>query len=560
MDWHYVNLEEKYGSGWTGYSWNKELFPDHKKMLEELHERGYHVTLNVHPADGVRGHEDAYVAMAKALGIDYEKELPIDFDISDPKFLEAYFKYLHHPLEEEGVDFWWIDWQQGNTTKIPGLDPLWMLNHYHFMDNSRNGKRPMIFSRYAGVGSHRYPVGFSGDSIISWKSLDFQPYFTAAASNVGYGWWSHDIGGHMNGYRDDELAVRWVQYGVFSPIMRLHSSNSKFTGKEPWKYGYEERAVMNDFLRLRHRLIPYLYTMNARCYRENQPLIQPMYYSYPDQQEAYAVPNQYYFGSSLIVCPITGKMNPLLQAGKVKTWLPEGTWYDVFNGLVYRGNRSIPMYRTLKTIPVLAQAGSIVPMEAEASIGCGVDNPKDIELCVFAGADGEHIMYEDDGVSMEFEEGNYVETKYTLDWNGTKRLTIYPAEGELSLIPKKRNYRIKLYGISKQNLKSVEADAEKADYTYTYDEKRNILILEIKELDVRHQLNVWFYPETDLACNKVQWRVFDILNRAQIEFCIKEKLYDMVIHSDSAETLISNLSSVDTLSELKEMIQEIVFA
>ncbi|MBE5965823.1 MAG: DUF5110 domain-containing protein [Lachnospiraceae bacterium] len=560
MDWHYVDLEEKYGSGWTGYSWNKELFPDHKKMLEELHERGYHVTLNVHPADGVRGHEDAYKPMAKALGVGYEKEIPIDFDIADPKFLAAYFKYLHHPLEEEGVDFWWIDWQQGNTTKIPGLDPLWMLNHYHFMDNSRNGKRPMIFSRYAGAGSHRYPVGFSGDSIISWKSLGFQPYFTATASNVGYGWWSHDIGGHMNGYRDDELAVRWVQYGVFSPIMRLHSSNSKFTGKEPWKYGDEERAVMNDFLRLRHRLIPYLYTMNARCYRENQPLIQPMYYSCPDQHEAYKVPNQYYFGSSLIVCPITGKMNPVLKAGKVKAWLPEGTWYDIFNGLIYRGNKSIPMYRTLKTIPVLAKAGAIVPMEAESSIGDGVDNPKDIELCVFAGADGEHIMYEDDGISIEYEEGSYAETKYTLDWNGTKRLTIYPAEGELSLIPKKRNYRIKLYGISKQDLKNVEVDAKKADYTYTWDEERNILTLEIKELDVKHRLNVWFYPDTGIACNKVQWRVFDILNRAQIEFCIKERLYDMAIHSDSAESLISNLSSVDTLSELKEMIQEIVFA
>jgi alpha-glucosidase (family GH31 glycosyl hydrolase) len=418
----------------------------------------------------------------------------------------------------------------------------------------------MIFSRYAGAGSHRYPVGFSGDSIISWKSLGFQPYFTATASNVGYGWWSHDIGGHMNGYRDDELAVRWVQYGVFSPIMRLHSSNSKFTGKEPWKYGDEERAVMNDFLRLRHRLIPYLYTMNARCYRENQPLIQPMYYSCPDQHEAYKVPNQYYFGSSLIVCPITGKMNPVLKAGKVKAWLPEGTWYDIFNSLIYRGNKSIPMYRTLKTIPVLAKAGAIVPMEAESSIGDGVDNPKDIELCVFAGADGEHIMYEDDGISIEYEEGSYAETKYTLDWNGTKRLTIYPAEGELSLIPKKRNYRIKLYGISKQDLKNVEVDAKKADYTYTWDEERNILTLEIKELDVKHRLNVWFYPDTGIACNKVQWRVFDILNRVQIEFCIKERLYDMAIHSDSAESLISNLSSVDTLSELKEMIQEIVFA
>jgi alpha-glucosidase (family GH31 glycosyl hydrolase) len=139
-------------------------------------------------------------------------------------------------MEEEGVDFWWIDWQQGNTTKIEGLDPLWMLNHYHYLDSRRSGARGLTFSRYAGPGSHRYPVGFSGDTVISWDSLAFQPYFTANASNIGYGWWSHDIGGHMMGYRDDELYLRWLEFGVLSPIMRLHSTAIEVLGKEPWKY------------------------------------------------------------------------------------------------------------------------------------------------------------------------------------------------------------------------------------------------------------------------------------------------------------------------------------
>ena len=106
-----------------------------------------------------------------------------------------------------------------------------MLNHYHYLDNARDGKRPMTFSRYAGPGSHRYPVGFSGDTIITWDSLAFQPYFTSTASNIGYGMWSHDIGGHMRGFKDDEMAGRWLQFGVFSPIMRLHSSNSEFNEK-----------------------------------------------------------------------------------------------------------------------------------------------------------------------------------------------------------------------------------------------------------------------------------------------------------------------------------------
>ena len=89
-------------------------------------------------------------------------------------------------MEEDGVDFWWLDWQQGTVTKIPGLDPLWMLNHYHYLDSVWKGKRQLTFSRYAGPGSHRYPIGFSGDTIITWESLKFQPYFTANASNIGY--------------------------------------------------------------------------------------------------------------------------------------------------------------------------------------------------------------------------------------------------------------------------------------------------------------------------------------------------------------------------------------
>ena len=94
----------------------------------------------------------------------------------------------------------------------------------------------MILSRYAGLGSHIYPLGFSGDTYINWETLDFQPYFTANAANAAYSWWSHDIGGHQWGGRDDDLYLRWLQFGVFSPIMRLHSTATPVLGKEPWKY------------------------------------------------------------------------------------------------------------------------------------------------------------------------------------------------------------------------------------------------------------------------------------------------------------------------------------
>ena len=220
MDWHIVHgindeywnsLNDKdklsigYGVGWTGYTWNKSLFPDRKRFLSELHKRG------------------------------------------------------------------------------------------------------LIFSRFSGHGSQRFPIGFSGDTYTSWESLEFQPYFTATASNIGYGWWSHDIGGHCGGDRDDELNTRWVQFGVFSPIFRFHSSSDRFLGREPWNYNSLSESVISDFMRLRHKLFPYLYTMNYRNFKEQIPLILPMYYTNPEEREAYSVKNQYWFGSELIASPITKK-------------------------------------------------------------------------------------------------------------------------------------------------------------------------------------------------------------------------------------------------------------
>lgn len=161
MDWHLTEVDETYGSGWTGYTFNEELFPDYKGFLQELHDRGLKVTLNEHPAAGVRPFEKQYRVMAKALGKDSESRETIEFDVTDEAFMEAYFQYLHHEYEAEGVDFWWIDWQQGDSSEMKGLDPLWLLNDSHFRSIGRDArKRPMIFSRYAGLGSHRYPLVF----------------------------------------------------------------------------------------------------------------------------------------------------------------------------------------------------------------------------------------------------------------------------------------------------------------------------------------------------------------------------------------------------------------
>ena len=226
MDWHVTDIDPAIGTGWTGYTWNRELFPDPAAFLAGLHERGMLTTLNVHPAQGVRRHEEAYEEVCADLGLDAGTGEDVPFDIADRDFVGSYLSRLHHPLEDEGVDFWWLDWQQGGSTTVPGLDPLWMLNHVHYLDSGRERpaadggverRRPVTFSRFADASSHRTPVGFSGDTIISWDSLRFQPRFTATAANIGYFWWSNDIGGHMLGHSDDAMAARWFQLAASPP-------------------------------------------------------------------------------------------------------------------------------------------------------------------------------------------------------------------------------------------------------------------------------------------------------------------------------------------------------
>lgn len=571
MDWHLTEIDKKYGSGWTGYTWNREFFPDPERFLAWLHGKGMHVTLNVHPADGVRAHEEMYLPMARELGINYEQEDQIRFDISDPQFLDAYFKYLHHPNERIGVDFWWVDWQQGGSTSVEGLDPLWMLNHYHFLDNGRDGKRPMTFSRYAGLGSHRYPVGFSGDTFATWDTLDFQPYFTATASNAGYGWWSHDIGGHMHGVKNDEMLVRWIQFGVFSPIMRIHSSSNPFFVKEPWKFNSLIEAVLKKYLSLRHQLVPYLYTMNRLCHEQGEPLIQPMYYHNPEAEEAYHVPNQYYFGTGLIVCPITGPADRELGLGVFKGWLPEGIYYDFFDGRVYRGGRRVDFYRDIIDIPVLARAGAIIPLVRKEAVKNSTDNPVDLEVRIYAGADGEFSLYEDESPDNTGQNLHWMNLDFTFQWGSSFRVKVVRRDGEAGIagpgeykrfqsIPDRRNYHFIFTGVADTGKIRVRAGEDSLEYEKKYHNKGRRLELFISDADTRQELLIEAECSGNIAGNDILPQVFDRLDRAQIAYDLKDLIYQIVRKHHSREQMLAELQTLNLESNLLGALYEIITA
>jgi alpha-glucosidase (family GH31 glycosyl hydrolase) len=446
MDWH-ITQTGNASVGWTGYTWNTALFPDPPGLIAWLHAKGLKMALNLHPADGIFPHEAQYRQLAEAMGIDPETNEPIPFDITNPLFTEAYFTILHHPHEADGVDFWWMDWQQGTQTKVQGLDPLGWLNHLHFYDLERDGrKRPFIFSRWGGLGNHRYPIGFSGDTIVSWESLAFLPYFTATAANVGYGWWSHDIGGHMWGIEAAELYLRWVQFGVFSPILRLHSTNNRYSERRPWAWGAAVEPLARAALQLRHALIGYIYAMAWRNTQQGVPLITPLYYTHPQLDDAYECPQAYWFGSELIAAPFTTPIVDELGLSRQRVWLPDGDWFDFFSGVPVAGGWQM-IYGDLSAIPVFARAGAIVPLGPSVGWG-GVANPAALTVHVFAGADNRFALYEDDGETTDYLRGRWALTVFEQQWaQNALSFTIAPADGDVSAAPAVRDYQLVVHGI-----------------------------------------------------------------------------------------------------------------
>ncbi len=541
MDWHITKGDGKSSipgdwatEGWTGYTWNEEYFPDYKTFLKELKAKNVKTALNLHPHLGVRKWEAMYEQMAEAMGMDPKDGKAVPFDCLDPKFLKAYFEILHFPYEEDGVDFWWMDWQQRDSywwshfygcpenELEKSITPLWLLNHTHFLASKRNGNRGFVFSRYAGHGSQRYPIGFSGDTYIGWESLDFQPYFTVTASNIGYGWWSHDIGGHLKGVNDDELTTRWIQFGVFSPIFRMHCACDIMLGREPWNYNLRSEKVISDFMRLRHQLFPYLYTMNYRNYNDLLPLMRPLYHTNPEEKDAYKVKNEYWFGSEFIVAPITKKSDPESQLGCADVWLPDGIWIDWFNGYIYKGGR-FEAYRTLEQMPIFLKAGAIVPMQAHVAndnhLGCS----ENLEIIIAAGGNNEFTIYEDDGISENFQNGNFCNTKLSVTFEDNKSVfTIEPSTGNTQLIPQQRNYKLLFKGYKK----GCHFFIAGKEIMSEYNDKINEYTVVIPNVAVSQGASVEIRNDEGLLHDNSDYdsRVYDIVAHGQCHAYIQELL------------------------------------
>lgn len=495
MDWHetWKPLDKRLGKdelgqahGWTGYTWNYNLIPDPDGMLRDLHKMGYKTALNLHPASGIRSYEACYKEFVKdylSRTDDYDgpegyvygpeghtyagydqpvgKEgyaAIVPFRLDQQAWADAYFNSVLHPIERQGIDFWWLDWQQWYLSRyVKDLSNTFWCNYVFFNDKVRQSEslgldapRPFIYHRWGGLGSHRYQLGFSGDTCDDWAVLEFLPYFTATASNVGYGYWGHDIGGHMHrvgvtGPTNPEVFTRWLQYAVFTPIFKTHSTQSAELDRRIWSYP-DHYQYMKEAIELRYALSPYIYDAARYAYDTGVSMCRPMYYYYPEESRAYNVPEQYMFGENILataLCRAAG------EDGKTerKMWFPAGCdWYDMAHHKMMKGGREATLYYSIGENPWYLRSASVVPMIS------GLKNLQSItdrlEILVAPGAGKcRYVHYEDDGNTQQYV-NEYATTVITNECSGSrKKITVSPREGAYKGMPENRRLTFVLEGV-----------------------------------------------------------------------------------------------------------------
>jgi len=481
MDWHWngdANCLSAGQGGWTGWSWNTNLIHDPVRLLHDIHDNKLRLALNLHPADGINNVESPryYNAMKSELQGRYDNDGTIAWSIDYTDFTRSFFKNVIRSLEDDGVDFWWLDWQQHLTSPYtPGLGETFWCNHVFFNDmkTNRTGRRPVIFHRWGGLGSHRYQIGFSGDALINFPTLAFQPYFTSTASNVGYAYWGHDLGGHAftdeKIVNDPELMLRWIQFGVFTPIFRSHATKDDRIERRMWKFS--NFPLMRDAVKLRYALFPYIYTMARKTYDTGIGICRPLYYEFPDDEEAYRYEGEYFFGDDILVAPITEAAADGKTSSK-EIWFPEGQWWSVATNQLVEGPRTMTMDFTAKDIPYFYKAGSVIPLNP-ASVDRVTTRPTQMVLDIVAGSDGEGVLYEDEGDNPDYAT-RYAVTRLEHTVSGdTETYAIRPRTGQQSNLVKSRSWILNILNArSPEGIKINGVTPRQEEWRYNADDRR----------------------------------------------------------------------------------------
>ncbi len=518
--WHRKD-KSNYNLYKTGYTFNEELFSNPKEFTDYMHERGVKVGLNIDGTEGITAFEKNYLNMCNDLNHPTDKLIP--FKVLDKDFIVSYFENLIRPLYALGVDFFWID--SKDETQVRAL------NYYHFTDYKQFAeKRGMILSRNGGKAAHLYPVHYSGETKVGWDTLEYLPFFNSTASNIGLSWWSHDVGGFKNGIEDSELYLRYAELATFSPIFRFSAKRGAYYKREPWRWDVKTYTIVKNYCNLRHRLIPYIYTECYKYHTSCLPIVEPLYYYYPEIFDEPNYKNEYYFGTSFLVAPITSKKDEIMDRSIEKIFLPKGVWYDFKTGKKFIGNKRYTSFYKDEDYPIFVKTGSIIPMAILPENINDTNPPKQMEIQIFPGSSNVYKIFEDDGVSSLYEEGYYIITAIDFNYaSDNYTLAIHPVEGKTSIIPDYRDYMIRFRNTRMPERITVDVNSVVVHDFESYTDD-NDLVIYVKNVDTKKQLNISCLGnniEIDEA-RIINEDINDIISDLKIDTLLKEKIASII--------------------------------
>lgn len=465
---------DRHINGWYGWDWNTDLFPDPAKMFRDFHRNHLKLTTNMH-IDAMYSNESSFPLIQKDLGADSTKTDTLALNLMDRKLASSFFTREIDKMYELGWDFLWDDnGAYASPAEYPVIDMNLWRERLFFEDNAARGKRPLYLGRYGGLGGHRYPVGFSGDTFASWESLEFQTVYNTTSANVGF-LWTHDLGGYQLEWwdpskplaqtteYDSELVLRWFQFGALTPAMRNQTAKQISIYKYPWMHPYEYCTAICDAVRFHYALNPYIYSQSRETYETGVAVCRPLYYEWPADEEAYSHDGEYMFGDNVFVAPITAPRGES-RLSHHKFYLPEGQWYEWCSGSMLEGGREYERTYALDEYPMFVKAGAIIPMYDGTQMNLD-GNDEDI-IIVIAPGDGNSSfsLYEDNGIDPDYEH-NFAKTLIRSERNGlSHEVVISPRKGAYEGMPSDRRFSLRI--LSAAYPKSVKVNDKEVNWTF----------------------------------------------------------------------------------------------
>lgn len=510
----------KEGKTLSNYKFDNEKYKNLEQTINDIHQKNVFLGVTINPKNGITPYDNGYQSLKTKLNIIKDGVIPIN--VYNTVILET---FLNETLTNLNIDFIKIDEITEDKIKT------FMLMHYIYKSLSKTAeRRGLILSRNPGIASHRYPALYSGNTKVSWKTLKYLPYFNITSSNLGLSYYSHDIGGYEGGVEDSELYTRYVQFGTYSPVFRFSSKEGRYYKREPWKWDIFTESIVKDYIRIRHRLIPYIYSEMYKYSKEGINLIKPLYLDYEKILDEPLYKNEYHFGKELFVCPITEPKDKVMNRVVHRMYLPEGTWYDFKTGKKFPGGKRYVTFYKDEDYPVYAKSGAIVPMAIldENNLN-SVKPPEKMEIQVFPGVSNNYDLYEDDGVTNLYKEGYYIVTN--IDYNYRKNnytLILRPTQGKTGIIPDKRDYKIKFRNTKRPEYVKVNVGRFEVEFTTRSDE--NDFIIEVPNVPTNQQLTINCGGEAIEidAVRLINEDIDEIISGLLIETTLKEKIASII--------------------------------